>query len=100
MPFRIRAHYIYWFVGNGITTAHHYERYLINWRDNLLHGKNHRWAYPSVMAFVSEDIGRISDRDSESTQQMLIDFIRAIVPEIQKDFRAPHSEGNADEPRK
>ncbi len=89
-PRLIRAHYLYWFVGTDVTTPSHFERVWLTAWDSVTRNINHRWAYASVLALVTdnftpEEIGQ-RPRDSEQTLQMMLDLIRDLVPRIQKDF--------------
>lgn len=84
-----RAHYAYWFVGADITTASHLDRTLLSIRDSVLRNVNHRWAYASVMAFVTDNFkrGETGERlrgDSE-TRALVAELIREITPHFQKD---------------
>lgn len=87
---RLRAHYFYWFVGSDVTTPSHAERIWLTLVDNITRNINHRWAYPSLMAFVTEDfstaeIGERS-RTSEDTVALLTNITRQLVPAFQKSF--------------
>lgn len=89
-PRLIRAHYLYWFVGTDVTTPSHLERVWLTAWDSVTRNVNHRWAYASVLALVTdnftpEEIGQRA-RDSDQTLQMMLDLIRDLVPRIQKDF--------------
>jgi len=86
----LRAHYLYWFIGKDVSTPSHLERIWLTLWDNIVRSVNHRWAYVSAMAIVSEgftpeEIGQ-QPRDSEKTLAMLSDITRQIVPSIQKEY--------------
>lgn len=85
-----RAHYVYWFVGADITTTSNVERQLLSFRDNVLRNINHRWAYPSVMAWVTEDMPPDKSgqrmRSDEKTITMLLDLVRTLAPKFQKNL--------------
>lgn len=90
----LRAHYIYWYVGADITTTSNLERQILSFRDNVLRNINHRWAYPSVMAWVTEGLppaktGQRSRSDRE-TVDMLLNLVRTLAPKFQKNLQ-PHS---------
>jgi hypothetical protein len=69
--------YMYWFVGDNVTTPSHYTRmFLSNW-DRIVHNRTHRWAYVIATA-------QITGGDASQTCQMLSDFIRQAVPAFQK----------------
>lgn len=83
-----RAHYVYWFVGSDITTPSNLERQLMTLSDNVFRNVNHRWAYPSVMAFVTQGTNpRQSgqrERSDAQTIDMLLGLIRTLAPKFQK----------------
>lgn len=86
----LRAHYVYWFVGDDISTPSNVERQLISLKDSVLRNVNHRWAYPSVMARVTDNLTpqqcgeRL--RNDEETVKMILSLIRSLAPRIQKDL--------------
>lgn len=84
---RLRAHYVYWFVGTDVTTPSHLERILWSTWDSVFRNVNHRWAYPSVLAYVTEgftpqEIGQRT-RNSEETMEMITSFISELAPTFQ-----------------
>ena len=90
----LRAHYVYWFVGADVSTPSNLERQLISLRDSVLRNVNHRWAYPSVMARVTDNLtpqqsGERS-RNDEDTVKMILSLIRSLAPHLQKG-EMPHS---------
>lgn len=89
----VRAHYLYWFVGTDVTTSSHAERiWLTSW-DSVTRNINHRWAYVSLLSFVTDNLAPEESgqkqRSSEETVAMMVDLIRHLVPKIQKDFMEP-----------
>ncbi len=86
----LRAHYIYWFVGSDISTPSNLERQLLSFRDSVLRNVNHRWAYPSVMAFVTDNLTPQQSgerrRDDAETVKMILSLIRSLAPRFQKDL--------------
>lgn len=89
----LRAHYVYWFVGIDVTTPSHFERIWLTTWDSVTRNINHRWAYPSVMAYVTDnftadEIGQ-RQRDSDQTLDLITQLIQALVPKFQKDFAPP-----------
>jgi hypothetical protein len=91
----LRAHYVYWFVGTDVTTPSHFERIWLTTWDSVTRNINHRWAYPSVMALVTdnfsaEEIGQ-RQRDSDQTLELITQLIQALVPKFQTDFVQPKS---------
>lgn len=89
----LRAHYVYWFVGDAVSTPSNLERQLLSLRDSVLRNVNHRWAYPSVMARVTDNLtpqqsGERRRSDAE-TVQMILTLIRSLAPRFQKDLMPP-----------
>lgn len=85
---QLRGHYLYWFVGTDVTTPSNSERIWLTLWDNVARNINHRWAYPSLMAIVTEDftpeeVGQ-RRRNSDETVAMLADLIRQLAPKFQK----------------
>ena len=78
----VRAFYIYWFVGEGVTTSSHYKRILLSDWDRVVHSRAHRWAYVSFFSLVTENL-RPNGANDEQTQALLVDFSREIVPTFQ-----------------
>jgi hypothetical protein len=83
----LRAHYVYWFVGSNVTTPSHWTRIWISARDSIVHNVNHRWAYPAVMALVTDnfspqEIGQ-KHRSSEETLTLISSLIRDVTPRFQ-----------------
>jgi hypothetical protein len=73
--------FLYWFVGKGATTPHHFVRIAkTNW-DMLVHNTNHRWAYVIVSAPVLEGFAP-NGKSLEATQAMLEGFIGEVAPQI------------------
>lgn len=93
---RLRAHYVYWFAGNGLTTPYHSDRLWRSTWDSVMHNVNHRWAYASVMSLVTEGIDPQQTgerhRTDEQTRRLISFVIQNLVPQFQKDFMsAPQS---------
>ena len=90
---RIRAHYVYWFIGTDITTPSHFERILRTTWDSIVRNVNHRWAYASMMALVTEDLDpketHERHRTDEQTKRLMSFLIQQIAPRFQKEFM-PH----------
>ncbi len=91
----LRAHYVYWFVGTDVTTPSHFERIWLTTWDSVTRNINHRWAYPSVMALVTDNFAaeEISQRqrNSDQTLELITQLIQALVPKFQTDFVHPKS---------
>jgi hypothetical protein len=89
-PRLLRAHYVYWFVGTDVTTPSHLERIWLTSYDSVTRNVNHRWAYASALALVTEnftpeEIGQ-RIRGSSETLDMMKGLIRDLVPRFQRDF--------------
>lgn len=89
----LRAHYVYWFVGTDVTTPSHFTRNWLSTWDSVFRNVNHRWAYPSVMAWVTDnfDPGELGQRQrgSAETLGMIEELIRNLVPRFQREFMLP-----------
>ncbi|MDB6072902.1 MAG: Exosortase [Verrucomicrobiaceae bacterium] len=90
---RIRAHYVYWFIGTDITTPSHFERIQRTTWDSIVRNVNHRWAYASVMTLVTEDLDpkdtHERHRTDEQTKRLMSFLVQQLVPRFQKEFM-PH----------
>ncbi len=87
-PRPIRAHYLYWFIGTDVTTPNHGERIWLTTWDSVTRNVNHRWAYASALALVTdhftpEEVGQ-RIRDNDQTLEMLTSLIRDLAPKFQK----------------
>ena len=78
----VRAHYIYWWVGSQVSTPDTAKRALISLRENILHNRNTRWGYPSIMGFVDEERGETR----EQTQKRLYEFIESYGATFLKEY--------------
>jgi len=81
---RVRAHYVYWWVGKDRTTPSTLWRSVYSVWDNMVHNRNSRWGYPSVHTTVLEELGE--DGRAEA-QERAYDFIRTHAPLFQKSLR-------------
>ena len=86
----LRAHYVYWFAGNGLTTPAHFDRLWRSTWDAVLHNVNHRWAYASIMSLVTENLDPEESgerrRTDQETERLISFLIQNLVPQFQKDF--------------
>lgn len=80
--FTVRAFYVYWFVGENVTTPYEMERVLLSDWDRVVHNRAHRWAYVSVFSLITEGL-RPDGLNAEQTQAALVDFLRQIIPTFQ-----------------
>ena len=79
----VQAYYMYWYVADGITTPSHQERNWISSWDRIFHNRDHRWAYVIAMSPITQS-QRPDGLDADQTRKMLSDFIRQIIPNVQK----------------
>jgi EpsI family protein len=84
----VHALFLYWYVGEGLTTPSQYTRVLVSSWDRIFHNRAHRWAYVSAMSPVTASL-RPDGLNEDQTSKMLADFIRAVVPSFQKSELAP-----------
>ena len=73
--------YLYWFVGDKMTTPYHWRRVLMSSWDRVVKRKNHRWAYVIVSAPVLKDF-TAKGLDLQETQTLLEKFVTKLAPEI------------------
>jgi hypothetical protein len=79
----LRSYYLYWYVGNQVTTPYSFERVLLtNW-DLVRYRLNQRWAYVIVSAYITQGI-RPDGHDPEQTLDLLKQFIHDSVPSFVK----------------
>jgi hypothetical protein len=79
----LTSFYVYWFVGDGVTTPYHSTRILLNSWDRVMHHKNHRWAYVAVSAPVLEGFKQ-DGKNAEETKKMINEFIAELEPSFTK----------------
>jgi hypothetical protein len=87
-PKMLRAHYVYWFIGTDVTTPSNAVRVWLSTWDNIARNVNHRWAYASVTAWVTDNLETRESgqraRDSEATTKLVSELIRELAPSFQK----------------
>ncbi len=87
-PKMLRAHYVYWFIGEDVTTPSNAMRVWLTTWDNIARNVNHRWAYASVTAWVTDNLETRESgqrpRDSETTTKLVSELIRELAPRFQK----------------
>jgi len=74
----------YWFVGHTDTTGSHILRTWLDMKDRLVHGYNQRWAYVTVAAQMPPGAEQ-DPKVQRLIDDWIKDFIRQLVPKIQKD---------------
>lgn len=85
-PLKIRAHYVYWWIGPDSSTPSDEERVWLEVWNSILKGRKERWAYPSVMVWVDERKGK------DEARMRAFDFIKKYAPEFQKSLGAQDRE--------
>jgi len=88
---KLPAHYFYWFVGDRVTTPHHWKRMFLTSFDRITKNLNHRWAYVIVMSVVTEGFLPGGKNDAQ-TVEMLKQFTAEAAPTFIR--AAPASSGN------
>jgi EpsI family protein len=79
----LHAYYMYWYVADGIATPSRATRDWITSWDRIFHNRDHRWAYVIAMSNITKPL-RPDGLDPAQTREMLTDFIRQIIPTVQK----------------
>ncbi|MCX6857518.1 MAG: exosortase/archaeosortase family protein [Verrucomicrobia bacterium] len=87
----LSAHYLYWFVGTDVTTPSNWTRTWLSTWDNITRSVNHRWAYPSITVWVTENLDpkESGQRKRSSTESVALatELIRELVPKFQTQFQ-------------
>ena len=81
----VRAYSYYWFVGNDVVTADQKKRVLLTAFDNIMRNVNHRWAYVTVMSWITEGY-QTGGTTEERTRDTVEKFINDVVPDFQLVF--------------
>jgi len=89
-PVSVRAFFVYWFVGQNVTTPSHFTRILLSNWDRVVHNRAHRWAYVSVFSFITENL-RPDGLNADQTQTLLANFTKQIVPTFQINEMPPQA---------
>ena len=79
----LHAFFMYWFVGDNITTPSQFMRVFLNTWDRLLYNRAYRWAYIMTMSPISSSY-RADGLNAAQTQEMMSGFVRQTVPSFQK----------------
>jgi EpsI family protein len=74
----------YWFVGHTDATGSHLVRTWLDMKDRLVHGYNQRWAYITVAAQIPPGAEHDA-RTGQVIDDWMKDFIKELLPKIQKD---------------
>lgn len=72
---------LYWFIGQGRSTPHHWQRIFWTTSDRLFKGINHRWAFVSLFGEVTGQWGP-GGLDETRTEQVLLHFIDTLEPHL------------------
>jgi hypothetical protein len=86
----LRAFYVYWFVGQNVTTPSHFTRILLSNWDRVVHNRAHRWAYVSLFALITENL-RPGGLNADQTQTLMTNFTKQIVPSFQINEMPPQA---------
>jgi EpsI family protein len=76
---KLPAHYFYWFIGDQVSTPHHWKRMFLTSFDRITKNLNHRWAYVIVMSVVTEGFLPGGKNDAQ-TVEMLKQFTAEAAP--------------------
>jgi hypothetical protein len=74
---------MYWFVGENVTTPSQFMRVFLSSWDRIVHNRAHRWAYVTVESPITRNFYP-QGLDAQQTKDLLIQFIRYVVPQFQK----------------
>jgi len=90
----LKAHYVYWFIGSDVTTPSNVTRVWLSSWDSVARNVNHRWAYPSIIAWVTEGLDPKETegqrpRTSEETVDLITQLIRDLAPKFQRNLMPP-----------
>jgi len=73
----------YWFVGHESQTASHLQRTWIDISDRVLKGENQQWAFVTIASTITKGLQPFG-RSEEETDQLIKNFIRELIPQLQK----------------
>ncbi|MEI6070692.1 MAG: exosortase C-terminal domain/associated protein EpsI [Verrucomicrobiae bacterium] len=73
--------FLYWFVGDRVTTPSHVMRLFLTSWDRVVHRKNHRWAYVIASAPVLKGLAP-QGLDLPETESLLKGFVGELAPKI------------------
>ena len=74
----------YWFAGSRDLTHSHMQRVRIDIKDRLAGGYVQRWAMMMITANITAGTSKFG-RDENSTDELLVQFIQKLAPEIHKE---------------
>ncbi len=92
---RVRAHYLYWWIGANRSTPSDFERILLTVLDNMFRNLNNRWGYPSVMVYADIEGATTPEEVAEADKKALqraTSFIQQYAPLFQKALGAVDAE--------
>jgi hypothetical protein len=81
------AIYTFWWIGPNNTTPHIEERIWASLWNSVLSGKKERWAYPSFMIYVNDEVDGM-----QKAQERINDFVKRFSPRFQKSLGAEERE--------
>jgi hypothetical protein len=80
---RMRAEFVYWFVGKDRTTPYHWQRILWTTEDRVFHNRNHRWAYFLINTPVDPKLAAQDPSAGETAAVLIVcQFIQDIYPSL------------------
>jgi exosortase/archaeosortase family protein len=79
----LQAYHMYWYVTDGIATPSYLRRDWMTVWDRVFQNRDHRWAYIAVMSAITKP-QRSDGFDGDQTVGMLGEFIRRVLPSVQK----------------
>lgn len=84
----MKGRFVYWFIGTDDTTPSHSERIWKTTVDSVFKNVNHRWAYASVTALVTDEhepsVTRERRRTDEQTTRLIDYLIVNTAPRFQR----------------
>jgi len=80
---RVRAVFVYWFVGKNRETPYHWQRIYWTARDRVFRNTNHRWAYILISAILPDEGAQdTTGKSSEKAMKVVARFVRDIYPTL------------------
>ncbi len=81
-PINVYSLDYYWFVGHDAQTPSHLRRSWLDIRDRILKGENQQWAYVTVVSNITKGLQPLGRSEAE-TDQMIKDFVRDLMPQLE-----------------
>lgn len=77
----LKSVFLYWFVGDRVTTASHWMRLFLTSWDRVVHRQNHRWAYVIASAPALKDLTQ-QGWDVKEAETALKTIVAGLAPDI------------------